>query len=111
MVNYDSFFDLVPFFHSLNHKPGVLLNTSEIQTNQVILRLSLKNKEFASNEFLDKIKVNVITLSNENYNYNLYISKLADADVSNPVTLYTNIKNGYGVLSSSFTKEIIVKVN
>jgi hypothetical protein len=103
--------NLVSKYHLLKHKPGYLLNISDLETDQIKLRLKIEDYTLAENEYLDRILFRMSTLSNENYNYNLFVSKLADTDVSNPVTLYTNIKNGYGVLSSSFTRETEIKVN
>lgn len=90
----------------LEHKPGVYIDYSRVNGNEIQLVLSTSVPLDEATELIKILEFEVNTLSSELYQYHINLSRQIrgnQTQFSTPVQGYTNIENGLGVFGGFST--------
>lgn len=87
----------------LTHKDGVFVDYSRIGGTQIVVDLSTITPINTESEIIEILNFQTNTMSEELYLYHFNLSKQlinSRSDFSSPVSGYSNVQNGYGVLGA-----------
>jgi len=93
----------------LTHKPGLYIDYARLNNQELVVTLRTEQPLIKSEELVNKLNLDVHTLSEELYDYHFSLSQQlinSSSDFFRPSSNSTNVENGLGVLGSFTTKSI-----
>ena len=93
----------------LTHKPGLYIDYARLNKQDLIIKVRTDQPLLNSEELVNRLNLDVHTLSEELYEYHISLSQQLinnSSDFYRPSSNYTNVSNGLGVLGSFTTKSI-----
>ncbi len=110
MIRYEEFYNYVQNFEVMSHMSGVLFDTEGVDSDYIDLGLSIE-KVLDANEKVNSINLLVKSTTDDYNKYHKWLSNELDSNSGNPSTVFTNIKNGYGALTSTASRNYQLLVN
>jgi len=88
---------------TLVHKDGVFVDQAKITNNEVKMVVET-GRPLTPQEVLNKLEIELSTLSPELYHYNIALDKeirSVQANYTSPIDPFSNVQNGYGIFGGS----------